>query len=237
MEKRIPPRVAIFHGGATFREYFREQAFRNPSHRFEPTEIINRPMSQRVHIGVLAMIASGKAKDPEALASRALVATEDLETESEAPKVEDLQSEGFQSEGVPSENFEEARDASRHDGSLEEESFEDDPLRDDSLGDAPSSSKNPLFEDRVPRAAATQLAAVLAWLVECELATLERHQRLKSSSKRETNRHREICQRALRHCFELGVQPRGLGGNRCTRLKEKLSEWRSEKGDRSENAS
>ncbi len=32
---------------------------------------------------------------------------------------------------------------------------------------------NPLFKDRVPVAAAQQLATVLAWLTECQLATLE----------------------------------------------------------------
>jgi len=82
-----------------------------------------------------------------------------------------------------------------------------------------------LFETRTPEAAARQLATVLAWMAECELATLARYERLKSSSKNETERHREICNRLVRHCAELGVDPRGFSGAPCPRLKEQLEEY------------
>ena len=78
-----------------------------------------------------------------------------------------------------------------------------------------------LFEERTPEAAAQQLSTVLAWAAECELATLARYERLKSSSKRETERHRDICD-------ELNVEPRGLSGRKCPRLQERLEEYDSE---------
>jgi hypothetical protein len=85
-----------------------------------------------------------------------------------------------------------------------------------------------LFEERTPEAAAQQLSTVLAWAAECELATLARYERLKSSSKRETERHRDICDRLVRHCAELNVEPRGLSGRKCPRLQERLEEYDSE---------
>jgi hypothetical protein len=80
-----------------------------------------------------------------------------------------------------------------------------------------------LFKDRVPVAAARQLAVVLAWLTECELATLERLSILKSASKHDLSRHRSICETAVRYCRELGVTPIGLEGRRCPRLAEELA--------------
>ena len=83
---------------------------------------------------------------------------------------------------------------------------------------------NPLFKDRVPEAAAQQLASVLAWLAECQLATLEDLEGRKSTSKRELERQTSICDTAVRQCFELGVSPLfGLNGQRCLRLGERLS--------------
>lgn len=85
-------------------------------------------------------------------------------------------------------------------------------------------STNPLFKDRVPEAAAQQLATVLAWLAECQLATLEDLEGRKSTSKRELERQASICDMAVRQCSELGVSPLfGLNGQRCLRLQERLS--------------
>lgn len=83
-------------------------------------------------------------------------------------------------------------------------------------------NRETLFEGRTPKAAARQLAVVVAWLMEAELATLERLERLASSSKQETERHREIVRKGLHHCRELGVEPRGLMGKKCSRLADRL---------------
>jgi len=82
--------------------------------------------------------------------------------------------------------------------------------------------KESLFRDRVPEAAARQLATVLAWLTECQLATLEGLEGLKSTSKSELARQREICDKAVAQCKDLGVEPVGLRGDRCVRLRERL---------------
>jgi len=87
---------------------------------------------------------------------------------------------------------------------------------------------SPLFRDRVPVAAANQLAIVLAWLTECDLATLEGLEGMSKVSKRELERQRFICDTAVRHCFDLGVQPVGLEGRRCTRLEERLKNFNKE---------
>lgn len=78
-----------------------------------------------------------------------------------------------------------------------------------------------LFEGRTAHAAATQLSQVLAFATECELATLSRYERLKSSSKKETERHQNIAKRLVRHCEELNVSPEGVKG-KCPRLKKRL---------------
>lgn len=95
---------------------------------------------------------------------------------------------------------------------------------------------NPLFRDRVPEAAAQQIATVLAWLAECQLGTLADMEGRKSTSKRELARQRWICAVVVQHCHELGVQPRGFQpqgfGPRvvpnqmhCTHLAERLIEY------------
>jgi hypothetical protein len=61
-------------------------------------------------------------------------------------------------------------------------------------------------------------------IMEAELATLERLDRLSSSSKRETERHRDIARKGVHHCQKLGVEPRGLKGKMCTRLGRRLEE-------------
>jgi len=47
----------------------------------------------------------------------------------------------------------------------------------------PDISTDTLFKDRVPEAAARQLATVLAWLTECQLATLQDLRQVKSTPK------------------------------------------------------
>lgn len=79
-----------------------------------------------------------------------------------------------------------------------------------------------LFSERVPEAAARQLAVVLAWMTECELATLEHLEGIKRTPKHELERHREICRTAVFHCYDLGVNPRGLRGLKCQRLEDEL---------------
>jgi hypothetical protein len=84
-----------------------------------------------------------------------------------------------------------------------------------------------LFAQRVPEAAARQLAVVLAWATECELATLEELKEIKSSSKRSIERHQLICNKLLTHCHELGVPAIGLDGRRCQRLEEALQQLKA----------
>jgi hypothetical protein len=81
-----------------------------------------------------------------------------------------------------------------------------------------------LFVARLPEAAARQLATLLAWLTECELATREELASRKSTPKRDLHRHGEICTLAVRQCFELGLRPGvlGLRGHPCSRLDEEL---------------
>lgn len=81
---------------------------------------------------------------------------------------------------------------------------------------------NPLFRDRVPEAAARQLAVVLAWLTECQLATLEGMKLVKRTSRSELARQQQICDKAVAHCKDLGVSPGGLRGDTCIRLAEFL---------------
>lgn len=83
-------------------------------------------------------------------------------------------------------------------------------------------SQNPLFAGREPADAAKQLAIVLAWSTECHLATLDRMEHLKSTSKYAIERQREICNTAAAHCKELGVAPVGLRGRACPRLAMRL---------------
>jgi hypothetical protein len=64
-----------------------------------------------------------------------------------------------------------------------------------------------LFSKRVPEAAARQLAVVLAWVVECQLATLEQLEERKSTSARELNRQRSICDTAVWHFRDLQAEP------------------------------
>jgi len=79
-----------------------------------------------------------------------------------------------------------------------------------------------LFKDRVPEAAADQLATVLVWLTECQLATLESLLMRSRVPKYELERQREICLKAVYHVWDLGAPPNGLRGQVCMRLKRLL---------------
>lgn len=83
-----------------------------------------------------------------------------------------------------------------------------------------------MFKNRTPEAAALQAGIVLAWLTECNLATLEELKELKSSSSYRIQRQQTICNTAVRHCIELGIEPVGLSGNRCTRLAAEIGRAR-----------
>jgi hypothetical protein len=80
-----------------------------------------------------------------------------------------------------------------------------------------------LFRERVPEAAALQLATVLAWLTEQQLETLEQLEASARSAKSAVTRQRQICDTAVAQCAELGVTPRGLAGGECTRLARRLA--------------
>ena len=77
-----------------------------------------------------------------------------------------------------------------------------------------------LFTGRTAEGVAGGLAVTLAWLTECQMATLEGLEGKKSTPKGELNRQREICERAVAQCVDLGLKPgiRGLRGFPCPRL-------------------
>lgn len=81
-----------------------------------------------------------------------------------------------------------------------------------------------LFRDRGPETAARQIAVVLAWLTECQLATLESLMSRKSTPKGELERQRQICDTAVRQCADPGLAPgvRGIRGFPCPRLDDAL---------------
>lgn len=83
-----------------------------------------------------------------------------------------------------------------------------------------------LFNNRTPEAAAKQLATVLAWAAECNLATLEGLQMRKSSAKSAIERQQRICDDLVFHCNDLNVEPVGLRGHSCPRLKERMEKMR-----------
>jgi hypothetical protein len=81
-----------------------------------------------------------------------------------------------------------------------------------------------LFRDRPADVAAQQLAIVLMWLAECQLATLEGMRGLKRTSKYELGRQASICDQAIYHLADLNVEPdqRGLRGYVCPRVRDRL---------------
>jgi hypothetical protein len=97
-------------------------------------------------------------------------------------------------------------------------------LKDDVLVEqAAEMGREALFKDRVPAAAARQLAVVLAWSAEEHLATLERLLSLKRASRSEVDRLRGVCAKLVSQCADLGVSPRGMRGAACKRLERELA--------------
>lgn len=86
-----------------------------------------------------------------------------------------------------------------------------------------------LFKDRVPEAAARQVAIVLAWLAEEQLATLELMRGRKGTSARDLKRQQGIVEKMVWQCADLGVPPRGLKGDRCLRLERAMLAIAAEK--------
>ena len=75
--------------------------------------------------------------------------------------------------------------------------------------------------DKSPDSIAVQTARVLAYATECELATSEIIQPLKSVSLYRKKRHRAICDKLVDHCYDLKIPPIGLCEHqRCVRLEE-----------------
>lgn len=94
---------------------------------------------------------------------------------------------------------------------------------------------HPLFLERTPESAAWQLALVLAWATECQLASLEELKERKRASKYDIKRHASIASKLVFNCKDLNVPPKGFGGKPCTRLaeylerpKEELVKWMSD---------
>lgn len=81
---------------------------------------------------------------------------------------------------------------------------------------------HPLFQERTPESAAWQLALVLAWATECQLASLEELKERKRASKYDIKRHASIAAKLVFNCKDLNVPPSGFGGKKCTRLAEYL---------------
>jgi len=91
------------------------------------------------------------------------------------------------------------------------------------IGDMDWKTESPLFKNRTPEAAARQLAIVLASATEWHLATLEQLRERKSTSKSDLSRQQQICTNLVTHCNDLGVEPRGLRGEKCGRLEDALA--------------
>lgn len=95
-----------------------------------------------------------------------------------------------------------------------------------------TAEKDALLSERVAESAVWQLALVLAWATECQLATLEQLKERKSASKSDIRRHASIAAKLVFNCKDLNVPPKGFLGHHCTRLaeylarpKEELLEW------------
>lgn len=93
--------------------------------------------------------------------------------------------------------------------------------------------KRPGSDSLAPHGRTKKMERTLAWVAECELATLARYERLSSSSKRETERHREICKKLVNRIAELGVEPEGIN-SACTRLEDRLNELSSNSNKQSD---
>lgn len=79
-----------------------------------------------------------------------------------------------------------------------------------------------LFKNRVPDAAARQLAVVLAETAERNLSILEAIEDKKSSPKYVIQMQKDLCDMLVYHCWDLNVTPKGLSGNHCEKLAQRL---------------
>lgn len=81
-----------------------------------------------------------------------------------------------------------------------------------------------LFRNRIPEAAAMQLAIVLKSATEMHLATLEHLRCVKRVPKYELERQESICNTLVEQCIDLDVpvEMKGLRGVPCSRLDELL---------------
>jgi len=81
-----------------------------------------------------------------------------------------------------------------------------------------------LFKDRIPAAAARQLATVLVTATEYHLETLElMHSRARTPQKA-LARQVQICKELVAQCVDLGVHgATGLRGCRCVRLTKAMA--------------
>ncbi len=85
-----------------------------------------------------------------------------------------------------------------------------------------------LFKDRVPEAAARQLACVLASATESHLELLSEMQEKARTPKGVLARQVDLCKLLVAHCVDLGVDPKwGIRGKACLRLKAAISAARA----------
>lgn len=84
-----------------------------------------------------------------------------------------------------------------------------------------------LTQNRKVEAAITQLASVLAWATECQLATIEDLTERKTFPKNEFRRHLTIAETMLLNCHDLGIPPgiKGVEGYPCPRLGKSLTNF------------
>lgn len=75
-----------------------------------------------------------------------------------------------------------------------------------------------LFDDRVPAAAAFQLAVVLAEATEYAIESMEWGVYRKGVSMRERKRAKAAARTLILQCLELKVAPHGLLGRECKRM-------------------
>lgn len=89
--------------------------------------------------------------------------------------------------------------------------------------------KELLFKNRVPEAAARQMAMVLVNLLECQFATLEGLPA--RTSKSERSRQESICDAYARQLVDLDIPSDypGLWGAGCPRVREAMQAIRSKK--------
>jgi hypothetical protein len=83
-------------------------------------------------------------------------------------------------------------------------------------------ARESIFQDRTPHAAARQMARLLAYFAECQLATVVDLRGRKRTSKSELERHESIAKTLVYHIRDMKIQPEGLYGRPCSRLARAL---------------